>query len=85
VKSRIAGRLTRRDLKPGLRVLDVACGTGNLAIPAARTGAVVRGVDIAANLLEQTSERAKREAVEVTFDEGGSRISRSRSDQEMMN
>ncbi len=30
-------------------------------------------------------QRAKREAVEVTFDEGGSRISRSRSDQEMMN
>ena len=77
--------IARRDLKPGLRVLDVACGTGNLAIPAARTGAVVTGVDIAANLLEQTSERAKREAVEVTFDEGGSRISRSRSDQEMMN
>jgi 2-polyprenyl-3-methyl-5-hydroxy-6-metoxy-1,4-benzoquinol methylase len=77
--------IARRDLKPGLRVLDVACGTGNLAIPAARTGAVVRGVDIAANLLEQTSERAKREAVEVTFDEGGSRISRSRSDQEMRN
>jgi 2-polyprenyl-3-methyl-5-hydroxy-6-metoxy-1,4-benzoquinol methylase len=77
--------IARRDLKPGLRVLDVACGTGNLAIPAARTGAVVTGVDIAANLLEQASERAKREAVEVTFDEGGSRISRSRSDQEMMN
>jgi 2-polyprenyl-3-methyl-5-hydroxy-6-metoxy-1,4-benzoquinol methylase len=30
--------IARRDLKPGLRVLDVACGTGNLAIPAARTG-----------------------------------------------
>jgi 2-polyprenyl-3-methyl-5-hydroxy-6-metoxy-1,4-benzoquinol methylase len=35
--------IARRDLKPGLRVLDVACGTGNLAIPAARRGAVVTG------------------------------------------
>jgi len=37
----------RLDLKPGMKVLDVACGTGNLAIPAARTGADVTGVDIA--------------------------------------
>ena len=29
----------RLDLKPGMKVLDVACGTGNLAIPAAKTGA----------------------------------------------
>src|SRR4029077_16930068 len=42
----------------------------NLAIPVARRGAVVTGVDIAPNLLEQARERAKREAVEVTFDEG---------------
>src|SRR4051812_26354523 len=32
------------------RVLDVACGTGNLALPAARTGATVTGIDIAPNL-----------------------------------
>jgi 2-polyprenyl-3-methyl-5-hydroxy-6-metoxy-1,4-benzoquinol methylase len=30
--------IARRDLKPGLQGLDVACGTGNLAIPAARKG-----------------------------------------------
>ncbi len=40
-------------IQPAMQVLDVACGTGNLAIPAARKGALVTGVDIATNLLEQ--------------------------------
>jgi 2-polyprenyl-3-methyl-5-hydroxy-6-metoxy-1,4-benzoquinol methylase len=48
--------IKRLDLKPGMKVLDVACGTGNLALPAARTGATVTGVDIAPNLVE--TERA---------------------------
>jgi SAM-dependent methyltransferase len=54
----------------GARVLDVACGTGNSAIPMARRGAIVTGVDIAPNLLEQARERAAAENVSVTFDEG---------------
>jgi ubiquinone/menaquinone biosynthesis C-methylase UbiE len=58
------------NLKPGMRVLDVACGTGNLSLPAARLGAVVTGVDIAPNLLEQARATAKREALVVQFDEG---------------
>jgi len=58
------------NLKPGTRVLDVACGTGNLALPAARLGAVVTGLDIAPNLLEQARETAKREGLNVQFDEG---------------
>lgn len=62
--------IARRAIKPGLRVLDVACGTGNLAIPAARIGAIVTGADIATNLLEQARARAKREGVNVQFDEG---------------
>lgn len=57
-------------IAPGMRVLDVACGTGNTAIPAARRGAIVTGVDIATNLLEQARERAAQENVAVTFDEG---------------
>ena len=48
----------RLNIRPGMRVLDVACGTGNLAIPAARKGAEVTGVDIAPNLLEQARQRA---------------------------
>ena len=55
---------------PGMRVLDVACGTGNVALPLARAGAAVTGVDIATNLLEQGRERAASEGLAVTFDEG---------------
>lgn len=62
--------IDRLNLKPGTKVLDVACGTGNLALPAAKTGAQVTGVDIAPNLLEQGSENAKREGLNVQFDEG---------------
>ena len=57
-------------LKSGTRVLDVACGTGNLAIPAARTGAIVAGVDIAINSLEQGQSRAETEGLAIQFDEG---------------
>ena len=60
----------RLDLKPGMKVLDVACGTGNLALPAARTGADVTGLDIAPNLVEQARENAKREGLKAQFDEG---------------
>jgi len=43
--------IARLALKPGVRLLDVACGSGNLSLPAARAGASVTGVDIATNLL----------------------------------
>lgn len=60
----------RLDLKPGMRVLDVACGSGNQSIPAARAGADVTGVDIAPNLLEQARNRAAGEGLEIQLDEG---------------
>ena len=62
--------IKRLDLKPGMTVLDVACGTGNLAIPAARLGANVTGVDIAANSVEQARQNAKAEGLNAKFDEG---------------
>ena len=62
--------IQRLELKPGMTVLDVACGTGNLALPAARTGATVTGVDIAPNLVEQARENAKNAGLDVQFDEG---------------
>jgi ubiquinone/menaquinone biosynthesis C-methylase UbiE len=57
-------------IQPAMQVLDVACGTGNLAIPAARTGARVTGVDIASNLLMQARQRAAAEGLQITFEEG---------------
>lgn len=60
----------RLNLQAGMRVLDVACGTGNLAVPAARKGAQVLGVDIATNLLEQARQRAAAEGLAASFEEG---------------
>ncbi len=62
--------VARLDLKPGMKVLDVACGTGNLAIPAAHAGADVTGIDIAPNLIEQAQARAADERLEARFDVG---------------
>ncbi len=60
----------RLALKPGTRVLDIACGTGNLSIPAARGGARVTGIDIAPNLLSEAEKRASAENLEIRFIEG---------------
>jgi len=62
--------VARTEIKTGAQILDVACGTGNSAIPAARKGGQVTGIDIATNLLEQARQRAVAEGVEVRFDEG---------------
>jgi len=69
-ESGAADFVARLHLAQETRVLDVACGTGNLAIPAARAGAVVTGADIAANLLEQGRSRAQAEGLAIQFDEG---------------
>jgi SAM-dependent methyltransferase len=62
--------IARLGLQPGESVLDVACGTGNLTLPAARSGARVTGVDIAANLLATARSRAASEGLAIQFDEG---------------
>lgn len=55
----------------GLKVLDVGCGDGTTAIPMAKLGAVVLGVDIARNLVEAGNERVKREGIgNCKFQEG---------------
>jgi len=62
--------IARLNLDVGERVLDVATGTGNLALPAARGGAFVTGVDIAPNLISQARLNAEQEGLEITFDVG---------------
>src|SRR5205085_9982411 len=46
-------------IEPGMRVLDLGCGDGTTALPVARRGAEVLGVDIAANLVAAANKRAK--------------------------
>src|ERR1700720_364861 len=45
-------------IAPPLKVLDLGCGDGTTAIPLARTGADVVGIDIARNLVEAGNKRA---------------------------
>lgn len=60
----------RLNLQPGMKFLDVACGSGNLAIPAARQGATVFGMDIAPAMVEQARANAEREGLKADFEEG---------------
>ena len=54
----------------GERVLDVGCGTGVVAVTAARRGAKVRGLDLSPRLLERARWNADLAGVEVEFTEG---------------
>lgn len=62
--------LERLAVAPGTRMLDVGCGAGQIAIPAARAGVDVTGVDIASNLVAHARARAEAEHVNARFDEG---------------
>jgi SAM-dependent methyltransferase len=55
------------DPRPGEAVLDIACGTGNAALLAARAGASVTGLDLATRLLDVARERARTHGLEATF------------------
>lgn len=55
------------DQQPGMRVLDVAAGTGNASIPAAQTGAAVTASDLTPELLEAGRERAQAAGVELDW------------------
>ncbi|MEM7114898.1 MAG: methyltransferase domain-containing protein [Chloroflexota bacterium] len=62
--------VARLDVSPQTIVLDVACGTGNCAIPLAQWGAQVTGVDIAPALLAIAREKTAVLNLDITFDEG---------------
>jgi SAM-dependent methyltransferase len=57
-------------LPPGQRLLDIGCGAGQTAIPAARLGHRVVGIDIAENLIDHANARASAEGVDARFDVG---------------
>ena len=60
----------RLPIAPGATLLDVGCGSGQLALLAAKDGLEVTGVDIAPNWVERARARAQAEGLRATFDEG---------------
>ena len=59
------------EITPGMKVLDLGCGDGTTALPAAKLGAEVLGVDIARNLVEAGNLRAEAHGLtNVKFQEG---------------
>jgi SAM-dependent methyltransferase len=59
----------RQGLGAGHRVLDAACGSGSATIAAARTGALVTGVDLVTAALEAAATRAASESLPLTLDQ----------------
>jgi ubiquinone/menaquinone biosynthesis C-methylase UbiE len=63
--------VSKLGITKGMDVLDLGCGDGTTAIPAAKLGANVLGVDIARNLVEAGNIRAQKEGLtNITFREG---------------
>lgn len=60
----------RAEARTGMRLLDVACGTGNAAQFAAKAGAQVTGIDLATRLLEVGRNKARAKGLEIDFREG---------------
>lgn len=58
------------DVHGGERVLDIACGSGNAAIAAARRSAEVSGIDYVPALVERAKKRAAAEGTSIDFREG---------------
>jgi SAM-dependent methyltransferase len=66
-----AAKLVRfAGLGVGQQVLDVACGTGVVAVTAARAGAQVTGLDLTPELLQRAKENAELAGVEIAWHEG---------------
>jgi ubiquinone/menaquinone biosynthesis C-methylase UbiE len=59
----------RLHVAPGCQLLDVGCGSGQLALIAAKDGLEVTGVDIASNLVERARARAQAEGLRARFEE----------------
>jgi SAM-dependent methyltransferase len=64
------GIVMRVGVAPGELVLDVACGTGNATLPAARQGARVTGLDLTKSLLDVARAKARAEGLDIEWVEG---------------
>jgi SAM-dependent methyltransferase len=76
------GLVERLGIKKGMKVLDLGCGDGTTALPAAKLGADVLGVDIARNLVEAGNKRVKETGLtNCRFQEGDATDLRELKDQ----
>jgi ubiquinone/menaquinone biosynthesis C-methylase UbiE len=64
----------RLNIAPGCKLLDIACGSGQLALMAAKDGIEVTGVDIAGNLVERARARAQAEGLNAIFREADAEL-----------
>ncbi len=64
----------RLNVAPGSQFLDVGCGSGQLALMAAKDGLQVTGVDIASNLVERARVRAQSEGLQARFEEADAEV-----------
>lgn len=62
--------VARAEILPGMHILDIATGTGNAAIAAARLGAVVTGIDLTPELFDEAEARAIADGLLISWDEG---------------
>jgi ubiquinone/menaquinone biosynthesis C-methylase UbiE len=58
------------NVSAGARVLDLACGSGNTALSAARRGAIVTGIDLVDKLIDRAKVRAHAEGLSIAFETG---------------
>jgi len=65
VQDQLVGRL---EIGPGDRVLDLACGTGEVAFRAARAGARVHACDVSEPMIEAARRQADDEGLEISFE-----------------
>ena len=70
IESAATGLIEGLGIADGQDLLDVACGTGNASIPAAKAGANVTGLDLTPKLLEIAERRSADAGVEISFVEG---------------
>lgn len=64
----------RLNIAPGCKLLDIACGSGQLALMAAKDGIEVTGVDIAGNLVVRARVRAQAEGLNARFEEADAEL-----------
>ena len=71
--SQVRFMLKMLNLKPGKKFLDCPCGIGRIALPLAKAGVKVTGVDVTQSYLDELSQKAKRRGLKINLHHGDMR------------